>query len=217
MKWEMTMIKLLIADDHAIVRDGLKQLLGLFEDVDLAAEAADGGQVLDALRKDKFDLLLMDMSMPGISGLDLITRIKNHYPSQRILLLSMHTDPNLATRALKAGAHGYLSKDSDSATLIAAIRKVASGGHFLDPSMGVQMVVDVSGDVLARPETGLTDREYSVLQMLLNGLGVNEIARDLCISNKTVSTHKMRLMKKLGVENTAELVRYAIKHGLASE
>lgn len=211
------MIKLLIADDHAIVRDGLKQLLALFDDVDVMEEAADGGQVLDALRKDKFDLLLMDMSMPGLSGLDLISRIKVHYPSQRILMLSMHTDPNLATRALKAGAHGYLSKDSDSATLIAAIRMVASGGHFLDPSMGVQMVVDVSDDGLSNPELELTDREYSILQMLLNGKGVNEIARDLCISNKTVSTHKMRLMKKLGVENTAELVRYSIKHGLVNE
>jgi DNA-binding NarL/FixJ family response regulator len=213
----MKVIKLLIADDHAIVRDGLKQLLGLFEDVKVVAEAADGGQVLDALRKDKFDLLLMDMSMPGISGLDLITRLKNHYPSQRILLLSMHTDPNLATRALRGGAHGYLSKDSDSATLIAAIRKVASGGHFLDPSMGVQMVVDISEGEFSNPELGLTDREYSVLQLLLSGKGINDIARELCISNKTISTHKMRMMKKLGVENTADLVRYAIKHGLVSE
>ncbi len=213
----MKMIKLLIADDHAIVRDGLKQLLGLFEDVEVVAEAADGGQVLDTLRKDDFDLLLMDMSMPGISGLDLITRIKAHYPAQRILMLSMHTDPNLATRALKAGAHGYLSKDSDSATLVAAIRMVASGGHFLDPSMGVQMVVDMPKGGASNSELGLTDREYTILQMLLGGMGVNEIARDLCISNKTVSTHKMRLMKKLGVENTAELVRYGIRNGLVSE
>jgi DNA-binding NarL/FixJ family response regulator len=213
----MNVIKLLIADDHAIVRDGLKQLLGLFEDVDVVAEASDGGQVLDALRQDEFDLLLMDMSMPGISGLDLISRIKGHYPSQRILLLSMHTDPNLATRALKGGAHGYLSKDSDSSTLIAAIRKVASGGNFLDPSMGVKMVVDISEGEISNPELGLTDREYSVLQLLLDGKGINDIARELCISNKTISTHKMRMMKKLGVESTAELVRYAIKHGLVSE
>jgi DNA-binding NarL/FixJ family response regulator len=213
----MKVIRLLIADDHAIVRDGLKQLLGLFEDVNVVAEAADGGQVLDALRQDEFDLLLMDMSMPGISGLDLISRIKGHYPSQRILLLSMHTDPNLATRALKGGAHGYLSKDSDSSTLIAAIRKVASGGNFLDPSMGVKMVVDISEGEISSPELGLTDREYSVLQLLLDGKGINDIARELCISNKTISTHKMRMMKKLGVESTAELVRYAIKHGLVSE
>ena len=214
----MKLIKLLIADDHAIVRDGLKQLFNLFEDVEVVAEAADGGQVIDALRSHQVDLLLMDMSMPGISGLDLISRVKMHYPLQRILMLSMHTDPNLATRALKAGAHGYLSKDSDSDTLIAAIRKVASGGGFLDPSMGVQMVIDVSDNASSvESDLNLTDREYGVFHMLLKGMGVNDIARELCLSNKTVSTHKVRLMKKLNVNNTAELIHFGIKRGFMSE
>lgn len=208
------MIKVLIADDHAIVRDGVKQLLGLFDDIEVIGEVADGRGVLDTLRDGSCDLLLMDMSMPGISGLELIARIKAHYPAQRILLLSMHTEPSLATRALKAGAHGYLSKDSDSPTLVKAIRKVASGGHFLDPVMGVQMVFDATDSAVSSPMMNLTDREYGIMRMLLGGQGINDIANELCISNKTVSSHKMRLMKKLGVSSNAELVRYAMEHGI---
>ena len=207
-------MKVLIADDHAIVRDGLKQLFALYHDIEVAAEAANGGEVLDTLRDGSFDLLLLDMSMQGISGLDLIARIKARHPTQRILVLSMHTESSIASRALKAGAHGYLSKDSDTAMLISAIRKVAAGGRFLDPTLGVQMAFDGGSDTKATPETSLTDREYTIMQMLLQGMGVNEIARELSISNKTVSTHKIRLMKKLKVESNAELVRYAIQNGL---
>lgn len=208
------MIKLLIADDHAIVRDGLKQLFGLYPDIEVAAEASDGGQVLDALREGTFDLLLLDMSMHGISGVNLISRIRSRYPAQRILVLSMHTEPNIASRALKSGAHGYLSKDSDSTILITAIRKVAAGNRFLDPALGVQLVFDVGAEEESPLEAKLTDREYGIMQMLLQGMGVNEIARELSISNKTVSTHKVKFMKKLGVNSNAELVRYAIKNGL---
>lgn len=207
------MIKLLIADDHAIVRDGLKQLLRLFDDIEIAAEAGNGSQVLEALRNSSFDLLLLDMSMPGISGLDLISRILKHYPSQCILVLSMHAEADLATRAFKAGAKGYLSKDSESNTLVTAIRKVAAGRSFLDPTMGVEMAFGKIEEQPATPHKNLTDREYSIMRLLLRGMSVNEIARELSISNKTVSTHKVRLMKKLGVENNVELVRYAVKHG----
>jgi DNA-binding NarL/FixJ family response regulator len=207
-------IKLLIADDHSIVRDGLKQLFELSEDIEVAAEASGGGQVLDALRATAFDLLLLDMTMHGISGFELISRISSRYPKQRILILTMHTEPNIATRALKLGAHGYLSKDCDTATLLSAIRKVAAGERFLDPTLGVQLAFDVDNATGVKPEKKLTDREYNIMQMLLRGMGVNEIARELSISNKTVSTHKIRLMKKLGVDSNADLVRYALKHGL---
>jgi DNA-binding NarL/FixJ family response regulator len=210
----MAIIRLLIADDHAIVREGMKQLFSLFDDIVVAGEAANGGMVLDAIRENEYDLLLLDMSMPGINGLNLISRIKSHNPKQPILVLSMHTEPNLASRALKAGANGYLSKDSDSATLLTAIHKVASGGRFLDPSMGVQMAFGAWESDNPSPEVTLSDREYSIMRMLVRGMGVNEIARELCISNKTVSTHKVRLMKKLGVDSNAELVRYSIKHGM---
>jgi DNA-binding NarL/FixJ family response regulator len=208
------MIKLLIADDHAIVRDGLKQLFSLYEDIHVVAEASSGGEVLEALRNNIFDLVLLDMSMNGISGLELISRIRTRYPKQRILILSMHTEPNIATRALKTGAHGYLSKDSDHTTLVSAIRNVASGGRFLDPALGVRLAFDSTSEEGNDLALNLTEREYSIMQMLVRGMGVNEVANELSISNKTVSTHKVRLMKKLGVDNNADLVRYAVKHGL---
>jgi DNA-binding NarL/FixJ family response regulator len=207
-------IRLLIADDHSIVRDGLKQLFQQCEDIEVVAEASDGEQVLNALQIDAFDLLLLDMSMQGVSGLELISRIRSLHPKQRILILTMHTEPNIASRALKSGAQGYLSKDCDTATLLSAIRKVTAGERFLDPILGVQMAFDVDNNSDATPEMKLSDREYSVMQMLLQGMGVNEIARELSISNKTVSTHKIRLMRKLGVDSNADLVRYALKHGL---
>lgn len=209
------MIRLLIADDHAIVREGLKQLFALFDDIFVAAEASNGRQVLDALREGEFDLLLLDMSMSNISGVELISRIRAHHPGQPILILSMHSEPGVAARALKAGASGYLSKDSDSATLMAAIRKVAAGGRFLDPALGVQMAFETANPEQTSAQVQLTDREYHIMGMLVRGMGVNEIAKELSLSNKTVSTHKMRLMKKMNLENTADLVRYAITHGLA--
>jgi DNA-binding NarL/FixJ family response regulator len=208
------MIKILIADDHAIVRDGLKQLFSLYNDIVVAAEASCGEEVLEALRNDIFDLVLLDMSMNGISGLELISRINTHYPKQPILILSMHAEPNIATRALKTGAHGYLSKDSDHTALVSAIRSVAGGGRFLDPALGVRLAFDSSSEEGDDPALNLSEREYSIMQMFVRGMGVNEIAHELSISNKTVSTHKVRLMKKLSVDNNAELVRYAVKHGL---
>jgi DNA-binding NarL/FixJ family response regulator len=208
------MIRLLIADDHSIVRDGLKQLFELCDDIEVTAEASSGEQVLDALRVGSFDLLLLDMSMHGVSGIELISRIRSRYPKQRILILTMHTEPNIASRALKSGVDGYLSKDCDTATLLSAIRKVAAGERFLDPALGVQLAFDADSGSDATPEMKLTDREYNIMLMLLRGMGVNEIAHELSISNKTVSTHKVRLMKKLGVDSNADLVRYGLKHGL---
>ncbi|MGD8912528.1 MAG: response regulator transcription factor [Candidatus Thiodiazotropha sp.] len=208
------MIKLLIADDHAIVRDGLKQLFNLYDDIHVAAEASSGGEVLEALRNDIFDLVLLDMSMNGVSGLELISHINTRYPKQRILILSMHAEPNIATSALKAGAHGYLSKDSDYSALVVAIRSVAGGGRFLDPALGVRLAFDSRSEESNDLALNLTEREYSIMQMFVQGMGVNEIAHELSISNKTVSTHKVRLMKKLSVDNNVELVRYAVKHGL---
>ncbi len=207
------MIKILIADDHDIVRVGLRQLIDQYDDMDIFCEVSDGGKVIESLRNESYDLLLLDMEMPGIKGCDLISRIKSRYPSQRILIFSMHRETNLITRVLKAGAHGYISKDSDPKTLIMAIRAVAEGGQFLDPVLGAQLVFDDSDSKNLAEET-LTDREFCILQMLVRGHKVGEIARELSISNKTVSTHKNRLMKKLGVGNGADLVRYAMQNGL---
>lgn len=207
------MIRVLMADDHGIVREGLKQLFALSQDIVVVHEAVSGGEVLTALRAGGADLILLDMTMPGISGVNLITRLRAHVPCPPILVLSMHNEIQIARRALAAGVAGYLTKDSDPATLMAAIRKVAAGGRFIDPALAEKMVFD-SGNAEQPPHDVLSEREYDVLRLLVHGMGVNQIADELKISNKTVSTHKARLMQKMDFHNNAELVRYAVAHGL---
>ena len=209
------MIRVLIADDHAIVREGLKQLFALDGDVVVAGEAIDGAQVLETLRQDSsFDLVLLDMTMPGVSGVNLISRIRAQEGAPPILVLSMHNELQIARRALSAGASGYLTKDSRPDILIAAIRKVAAGGRFIDPGLAEQMVFDADGAGQRLPHELLSDREFNILRLLVRGMSVNDIAEELVISNKTVSTHKARLMQKMNFQNNAELVRYAVTHGL---
>ena len=208
------MIRVLIADDHAIVREGLKQLFALDSDVVVAGEAVDGAQVLETLRRGGFDLVLLDMTMPGVSGVNLISRIRAQDGAPPILVLSMHNELQIARRALAAGASGYLTKDSRPDILIAAIRKVATGGRFIDPGLAEQMVFE-AGDSGTRPSHELlSDREFHILRLLVRGMSVNDVAEELAISNKTVSTHKARLMLKMNFNNNAELVRYAVAHGL---
>ncbi|MCK9389082.1 MAG: response regulator transcription factor [Sulfuritalea sp.] len=205
------MIRLLMADDHGIVREGLKQLFSLVADIEVAGEAINGNQVLDALRKGCFDLLLLDMTMPGISGVELIARIRIQHPKLPILVLSMHNEPQIVKRALKAGAAGYLTKDSDPERLLYAIHKVAGGGRYIDPTVAEQIALDASGgNGDGSLHEQLSDREFEILKLLAKGMGVNEIAAMLSISNKTVSTHKARLMEKMDIKTNAELVRYAL-------
>lgn len=210
------MIRLLIADDHAIVRSGLKQVFAQATDLAVVGEAVNGAEVLESLRQQLPDLLLLDINMPGLSGPDLIARIKAHWAKLPILVLSMHNEAQVAARVLKAGANGYVTKDSEMDVLLGAIRRVAGGGKFIAPELAEKLVFDLSlgGDAL--PHSALSDRELEIFHLLAAGRGVNEIAEQLCISNKTVSTHKTRLMEKLNVESTAELVRYALQHGLIS-
>ncbi|MDZ4074356.1 MAG: response regulator transcription factor [Hylemonella sp.] len=208
------MIKLMLADDHAIVRSGLKQLFTLAPDIEVVAEAVDGATVLDALRRQQPDLLLLDLNMPGLSGPDLIARIRSHWSDLPILVLSMHNEPQVAARVLKAGASGYVTKDSEMEVLLGAIRKVAGGGKYIVPELAEKLVFDVSLGNGKLPHQSLSDRELEVLRLLVAGKGVNEIADQLCISNKTVSTHKTRLLEKMNLSGTAELVRYAMQHGL---
>lgn len=206
------MIRLMIADDHKIMREGLKHLFALADDIQVMGEATCGTEVLDVLRDELPDVLLLDMTMPGISGEDLVTRLKAHYPALPVLILSMHNEPAIAQRVLRAGAAGYLAKDRDPEMLLAAIRKVAKGGRFIDPQLAERMVLEADG---MRPDhERLTDREFQILRQLARGRGVNGIATELAISNKTVSTHKARIMEKMGFASSAELVRYALTHGL---
>jgi DNA-binding NarL/FixJ family response regulator len=210
------MIRILIADDHAIVRGGLKQIVATTADIVVAGEAADGAAVIDALRAGDFDLLLLDMTMPGVSGIDLIRRLHAERPSLPVLVLSMHNEGQVVSRALRAGASGYVTKDADPEILLAAVRKVAAGGRFIDPKLVDAMVFSTHAND-APPLEILTDREFQVLQLLANGQSINDIAHDLNLSAKTISTHKMRLMQKLGLGNNSELIRYAIKHRLVDQ
>ena len=208
------MIRILMADDHGIVRECLKQMFALGQDIVVVGEAVNGGEVLAALRVGGIDLILLDMTMPGICGVNLITRLRSHDDCPPILVLSMHNEIQIAKRALAAGVAGYLTKDSDPATLMAAIRKVTSGGRFIDPGLAEKMVFESGRNAELPPHDVLSEREYDVLRLLVHGMGVNQIADELKISNKTVSTHKARLMQKMDFHNNAELVRYAVAHGL---
>jgi DNA-binding NarL/FixJ family response regulator len=207
-------IHILIADDHAIVRQGLRQVLSLAADLELAGEAKNGWEVLEHLRNRLPDLLLLDMTMPGPNGVDLIKRVREEAPRLPILVLSMHGESQIAGRAIKAGASGYLTKDSEPEVLIAAIRQVAAGAHYVDPDIASRLLFASTVPEDTLPQDLLSDREYQIFLKLAQGRGVNEIAEELNLSAKTVSTHKFRLMQKLGIDNISDLVRYALKHDL---
>lgn len=209
------MIRMLIADDHTIMREGLKQLFMLVADVQVVAEAESGTQVIELLRQVEIDLLLLDMNMPGISGEILIARLHTQYPELPILVLSMHNEIHIAQRALRAGALGYLTKDRDPETLLVAMRRVASGQRYLDPALAEQIALQSSGLKQQTYVESLSDREFQILRLLAHGMSVNQIAEQLVISNKTVSTHKTRLMEKMGFCSTADIVRFAMTLGIS--
>lgn len=212
------MIRVVIADDHQILREGLKQLLQGAGDLDVVAEAADGYQVLDRIRTLDADVLLLDMSMPGKSGIELIRQVKAERPKLRVLVLSMHEEHQYAVRAIRAGASGYLTKESASSQLVAAIRRVAGGGAFISAEVAEHLAHDAMPDAADRPlHATLSDREYQVFARLVSGESVSEIALALHLSAKTISTHKARLMEKLRVRNNADLVHYALKHRLVAD
>ncbi len=208
------MIRVLIADDHAIVRQGLRQVLALAPELELAGEAKNGWEVIEQVRGDNLNLLLLDMNMPGPNGVELIKRVRELAPRLPILVLSMHGESQIAGRAIKAGAAGYLTKDSEPETLIAAIRQVAGGAHYIEPAVAARLVFDTQPANTEQPHLTLSDREYQVFLLLVQGRGVNEIGEELHLSAKTISTHKLHLMQKLGVNNLSDLVRYALKHEL---
>lgn len=207
------MIRIAIADDHAIVRGGLKQIVATTTDIEVAGEATQAGEVLALLRGTSVDLLLLDMKMPGLSGVDLIRRVGEEQPSLPILVLSMHNEAQIVARALKAGARGYVTKDSEPETLLQGIRKLAAGGRFIDPALVDAMVFDTP-DGASLPHERLSGRELQILKLVAAGEPLGDIAEQLHLSPKTVSTHKMRLMQKLRIANNADLIRYATQHGL---
>jgi DNA-binding NarL/FixJ family response regulator len=211
------MIRVVIADDHTILREGLKQLLQAAPDLEVVGEAADGHEVVRAVRDVEFDVLLLDMSMPGRSGIELIKQVHAEKPKLRILVLSMHAERQYAVRAVKAGASGYLTKDSASMQLVAAIRKVAGGGAFISAEVAEELARSAMPHAEGLPHAALSDREYQVFQLLVAGKSVSDIAAELILSVKTVSTHKAHVFEKMGLANQAELIHYAIRHRLADD
>jgi len=201
-------IRVLIADDHQIVRDGLRRILAGTTDVELAGEAASGDEALALVRANDYDVAVIDMSMPGLSGLALVKRLKEEKPKLRLLILSMHGEHQYAARVLKAGASGYLNKDSAAEQLIGAISKIAAGGMHISEATAAGLVSPTAS------HESLSDREFEVMKLLVEGLGPTEIGERLHLSVKTVSTHKTRILEKLGLGSTAELVRYAMEHKL---
>jgi DNA-binding NarL/FixJ family response regulator len=211
------MIRVVIADDHTIVREGLKQLLGAAADLEVVGEARDGHEALKIVREIEFDVLLLDLSMPGKGGMELIKQVRDEKPKVRIVVLSMHAEHQYAVRAIKTGASGYLTKDSAATQLVAAIRKVAGGGAFISAEVAEQLALSAMPRAEGPPHASLSNREYQIFQLLVTGKSVSDIALQLNLSVKTVSTHKARLLEKMGLASQAELVHYAIRHRLVDD
>lgn len=211
------MIRILIADDHTLMRDGLKQILATAGDMLVAGEACDGLQTMNRVRSGGWDLLLLDMSMPGRSGVDLIKQIRSEAPRLPILVLSMHKEDEYAVRSIRAGASGYLCKDSASKQLLTAIRTVAAGGRFISPEVATDLAFGLILHDDRPPHATLSDREFLIFRRIAAGEAINDIAAQLNLSAKTVSTYKTRVLQKMHMVNVAELIRYALKHGLLDE
>ncbi|HEY9396684.1 MAG TPA: response regulator transcription factor [Burkholderiales bacterium] len=209
------MIRIIIADDHAILRDGLKRIIEAASGCAVVAEAVNANQVTDQVRKQVADVLLLDLSMPGASGIDLIRHVKNIAPKLSVLVLSMHAEEQYALRAIRAGACGYLTKDCAAEGLVRAIRKVAGGGVYISEGVAEQLARHLNiGAIDDVPHRALSDREYEVFLALVAGRGVSDIAQRMHLSVKTVSTHKRRILEKMHLDSVADLVRYAVAHRL---
>ena len=208
------MIRLMIADDHALIRAGLVQYLKMSPDIEVVGEAANGKALLDKLGDTPVDLVLLDLVMPGISGNELISSIKSSFPEVHILVLSMINDPKVVTNALKAGASGYICKDCKPQILREAIRKISATGQYLSPDMAEQIVFSNHSAEKKSAKLILSEREMQIFHLIIDGKSIREIAQELAISDKTVSTHKYNLLSKLGLKTVPDLVRYAIQDEL---
>jgi DNA-binding NarL/FixJ family response regulator len=201
-------VRVLIADDHPVVRHGLKQILAVDPELNVVGEAKNGTEALDLARRLPWDVAILDYSMPGRSGIELLKDIKREFPERPVLILSIYPEELHATRVLKAGGAGYINKQSASEELTAAIRKVVNGGKYVSPTF------DTISDAQQPPHETLSDREYRVMWLIASGMQIHEIAKEMFVSPSTVSTYRARILKKLSVATNAELVRYAIRHRL---
>jgi len=208
------MLKILIADDHPVFRRGLKQIIAETTDIVVAGEAADGLEVLNRVKTGDFDLVLLDISMPGKTGIDVLAQLKYEKPELPVLMLSMHPEEQYAVRALKAGASGYLTKESAPDELISAIRKASTGGKYVSASLAERLASILQQGGQELPHQALSNRELRVMCLIASGKTVSEIAKQLSLSFKTVSTYRSRILGKMKMKNNAELTRYAISNNL---
>jgi DNA-binding NarL/FixJ family response regulator len=211
------MTRVLIADDHALVRDGLRHILKNASGFEVIGEADDSASTVALTRERPADVLVLDLSMPGRNGVELIKQIKEEKPALRILVLTMHAEQQYAVRAFKAGASGYLTKESASAELVAAVTKVAAGGVYVSLAMAERFAQSLNEPADLLPHQRLSDREFDVLKRIAAGQTITEIAVELCVSSKTVSTYKTRILEKMQMPHEAALVRYAMRHKLVAD
>lgn len=207
-------VRILIADDHAVVRQGLKQIVAAESDMVVVGEAQNVRETLEAAHRLEWDVLVLDYSMPGGNGLMALKEIKHEFPQRPILILSMHPEDAIAISALRAGAAGYMNKECASDELTLAIRKAASGKKYVSSALAEKLAIEIEEGNDGPPHESLSDREYRVMWMLASGRSITQIAESLFLSPNTVSTYRIRILKKLKLQNNAEIVRYAVKHGL---
>lgn len=207
-------MKVLIADDHPVVRRGLRQMLDAEQDLDVVVEAKDGHEVIEQSARVAWDVAVLDYNMPGKGGIELVKELRRRYPERPVLVLSMYPEDRYALRLLKAGAAGYLNKESAADELVGALRKVAGGGRYVSAALGEKLAQAMAGDGDAPAYDKLSDREYQIMWLIASGKTVGEVARQLFLSPNTVSTYRTRIFAKLGVKNNSELMRYAIRHQL---
>jgi DNA-binding NarL/FixJ family response regulator len=207
-------MRILIADDHPIVRTGLKQILAAERDMTVVGEAKNGQEALELGRTLDWDIAILDYSMPGRSGVDLLREIKRHHPDRPILVLSMFPEELHATQVFKAGGSGYMNKESAGEELTNAIRKVAKGGRYVSPALAEKLAAELSPGNERAPHELLSDREYRVMWLLASGKSISRIAKEMILSPSTISTYRTRILRKLGLANNAQLVHYAIKRQL---
>jgi DNA-binding NarL/FixJ family response regulator len=208
------MLKILIADDHPVVRRGLKQIIADTPDMAVGDEATNGWEVLNKVRAGDYDVVLLDIAMPGKDGLDVLTQLKHEKPRLSVLMLSMYPEQQFAVRALRAGASGYLTKESAPDELVGAIRKVSAGGKYVSSALAEKLALDLQGGGKQPPHETLSDREYRVMCLIASGKTVTEIARELSLSVKTISTYRRRILDKMKMKNNAELTHYTISRRL---
>ena len=207
-------IHVLIADDHAIVRQGLRLILSETDDLVVAGEAEDGADAMVLARQQHWDVFLLDVTMPNRDGIDTLKQLKKEFPRAPVLILSMHPEEQFAVRALKAGASGYLNKQSAPEQLVTAIRQVAIGKKYVSAAVAQQLANAISDDSDKPPHERITDREYQVLSLIASGKSLTQVAETLNLGVATVSTYRARLLEKMGLRSTAELIRYGLEHGL---